>query len=107
MLPDTILRLPAVKAATGLSRSTIYERIKQGTFPVPVPLGVHAVGWLASEVAAWIQGQIDKGRAASDQTSEAVGERSSAVEPTGGRALENSRAHTQARSPRSGRAFSS
>jgi len=55
MLPDTILRLPAVKAATGLSRSTIYERIRQGTFPLPVPLGRKAVGWLESEIGAWIQ----------------------------------------------------
>ncbi|MEW6168641.1 MAG: AlpA family transcriptional regulator [Pseudomonadota bacterium] len=63
MLPDTILRLPDVKAATGLSRSTIYARIKQGAFPAPVSLGGHAVGWPASEVAAWIQRRVDDGRA--------------------------------------------
>jgi len=62
MLPDTILRLPAVKAATGLSRSTIYERIGAGTFPKAIPLGDHAVGWLASEVGAWIQQRISEAR---------------------------------------------
>jgi prophage regulatory protein len=62
MLPDTILRLPAVKAATGLSRSTIYERISAGTFPKPIPLGDHAIGWLASEVGAWIQQRISEAR---------------------------------------------
>jgi prophage regulatory protein len=62
MLPDTILRLPAVKAATGLSRSTIYERIQKGTFPSPIPLGDKAVGWLASEVGAWIQRRISEAR---------------------------------------------
>lgn len=62
MLPDTFLRLPAVKAATGLSRSTIYERISAGTFPRPVALGDHAVGWLASEVGAWIQQRIAEAR---------------------------------------------
>lgn len=46
MLSDTILRLPAVKAATGLSRSTIYERVRLGTFPAPVPLGRNSVGWM-------------------------------------------------------------
>ncbi len=62
MLPDTILRLPAVKAATGLSRSTIYLRVRQGTFPAPVPLGGKAVGWLESEVGAWIQRTVAEGR---------------------------------------------
>ena len=55
MLADTILRLPAVKAATGLSRSTIYDRIRNGTFPAPVSLGGNMVGWPASEVEGWIQ----------------------------------------------------
>ncbi len=31
----TILRLPTVKARTGLSRSTIYLRIAEGRFPAP------------------------------------------------------------------------
>ena len=40
----TILRLPDVKRSTGLSRSTIYQRITRGTFPKPVSLGGRAVG---------------------------------------------------------------
>ena len=48
----TILRLPAIKTSTGLSRSTIYLRVAQGEFPKPVSLGGRAVGWPASEVAA-------------------------------------------------------
>ena len=51
-MTHTILRLPAVKAATGLSRSTVYLRIMQGAFPHPVSLGGRAVGWPAHEVAA-------------------------------------------------------
>src|SRR4051812_31631221 len=35
----TILRLPAVKAQTGYSRSTIYLRVSQGLWPRPVSLG--------------------------------------------------------------------
>jgi prophage regulatory protein len=48
----TILRLPAVLADTGLSRSTIYLRIAQGAFTRPVSLGARAVGWPAHEVTA-------------------------------------------------------
>ena len=38
-MPHTVLSLPAVKARTGLSRSTIYLRVSQGVFPTPVSLG--------------------------------------------------------------------
>lgn len=48
----TILRLPAVKAETGASRSTIYLRIQQGLWPQPVRLGPRSVGWPSAEVAA-------------------------------------------------------
>lgn len=51
MLP-TILRLPAVKSESGLSRSTIYLRIAQRQWTKPVSLGARAVGWPSSEVAA-------------------------------------------------------
>lgn len=51
-MTQAILRLPAIKAATGLSRSSIYLRITQGEFPRPVSLGGRAVGWPASEVTA-------------------------------------------------------
>ena len=53
-----ILRLPAVKARTGLSRSTIYLRISEGTFPKPVSLGGRAVGWVDSEINDWLNQQI-------------------------------------------------
>lgn len=54
-LSESFLRLPEVKAATGLSRSTIYARVGLGKFPAPVSLGGHSVGWPASRVNAWIQ----------------------------------------------------
>ena len=47
-----ILRLPDVKAATGLARSTLYLRIATRTFTHPVSLGGRAVGWPAHEVGA-------------------------------------------------------
>lgn len=61
-MTHTILRLPAVKARTGLSRSSIYLRIARGDFPKPVSLGGRAVGWIESEIQAWLQQQIDTTR---------------------------------------------
>ncbi len=58
----TVLRLSNVKARTGLSRSTIYERIKQGDFPAQVSLGPRAVGWLESDINAWISAQVERSR---------------------------------------------
>jgi len=48
----TILRLPAVKSESGLSRSTIYLRVSQGLWTKPVSLGARAVGWPSDEVEA-------------------------------------------------------
>jgi len=58
----SILRLPAVKARTGLSRSTIYLRVAEGTFPKPVSLGGRAVGWVESEIQQWLEQQIEASR---------------------------------------------
>ena len=59
----TILRIPAVKTESGLSRSTIYLRIAQGLWTKPVSLGARAVGWPSDEVeainAARIAGNTD------------------------------------------------
>ena len=63
-MTHTILRLPAVKSETGISRSTHYLRITQGLFTKPVSLGPRAVGWPSSEVeainAARIAGKSDE-----------------------------------------------
>jgi prophage regulatory protein len=58
----TILRLPVVRARTGLSRSTIYLRISDGSFPIPVSLGARAVGWLESDIEEWIKRRILESR---------------------------------------------
>lgn len=63
-MSTNILRLPAVKARTGLSRSTIYARISAGEFPKAVNLGARAVGWLESEVNAWLSQQVTRSRKA-------------------------------------------
>ena len=57
-----ILRLPTVKARTGLSRSTIYLRMSQGSFPKPIALGGRAIGWLENEIDEWIVERIEQSR---------------------------------------------
>lgn len=59
-----IMRLPEVKAVTGLSRSTIYFRMALGTFPKQVCLGGRAVGWLEDEIQDWLNQQIQASRRA-------------------------------------------
>ncbi len=49
-----IFRLPLVVAATGLSRSSIYAFVANGTFPQPVRLGARAVGWKESDLKEWL-----------------------------------------------------
>jgi prophage regulatory protein len=52
-----VLRLPDVKAMTGLSRSSIYARIADGSFPKQIRLGSdsRAVAWLQSDIEAWLK----------------------------------------------------
>lgn len=55
-----IFRLQDVITATGLSRSTLYKYISEGTFPKPVSLGDRCVGWVDSEVHDWILARIQE-----------------------------------------------
>ncbi|MEQ7760117.1 AlpA family transcriptional regulator [Xanthomonas hortorum] len=52
-----LLRIAQVKDRVGMSQTTIYDRIKKGTFPKPVPLGT-LVAWLESEIDAWIAARV-------------------------------------------------
>ena len=55
----TILRLPAVKERTALSRSTIYLRIANNEFPAPISLGGRAVGWVEEDINNWLAEKIE------------------------------------------------
>jgi prophage regulatory protein len=71
-MSSTILRLPAVIARTGLSRSTLYVLVAAGTFPQPIGLGARAIGWLETDVESWIMQRIELGRRHSPKTSTAA-----------------------------------
>ena len=62
---QSVLRLHVVKNRVGLSRSTIYAWIAQGTFPKPISLGDRAVGWLESDINNWIESRVMETRQSS------------------------------------------
>ena len=59
-MTDQLWRRPRVEEETGLSRSTLYEKIKEGSFPSPVKIGKRAVAWPSSKVEAWKQEQLSQ-----------------------------------------------
>ena len=54
MVLDRIVRFPECEQLTGLSRSSIYRKMANGTFPSHRQLGPNCVGWRLSEILAWI-----------------------------------------------------
>ena len=52
--PDRIIRLKTVLSRTGLSRSTIYRKIAEGTFPTQIKISVNGTGWYESDINRWI-----------------------------------------------------
>ena len=63
-MPDRLIRAPEVEHLTGLSRRTIYRKIKVGQFPAVIRLGANSVAWRESEVAAWVAAPQEWGKAA-------------------------------------------
>lgn len=57
-MTTAILKLPSVIARTGLSRSSIYKRVSEGTFPQPISLGIRSVGWVEAEIEEYLVRQI-------------------------------------------------
>ena len=52
--PEKIIRLQTVLARTGLSRSTLYRKIAEGTFPSQLKISIHGTGWHESAIQRWI-----------------------------------------------------
>ena len=60
----SFLRLPEVKAITGLSKTSLYAMIRNKNFPAPVRLGPRAVAWVRSEVRQWAVKRVQASRSA-------------------------------------------
>ena len=55
MQTDRILRLKAVIDLTGLTRTTLYRQMQEGTFPKNVQISPRCVGWRESAIREWSQ----------------------------------------------------
>lgn len=61
-LQTKLLRLPQVKESTGLSKSSIYARIAEGTFPKQISIGPRLVVWVESDIQNWIAELVSAAR---------------------------------------------
>ncbi len=52
--PDRIIRMGTVRYRTGLSRSTIYRKIAEGTFPAQLKISVNGAGCRESDIDRWV-----------------------------------------------------
>lgn len=55
---ETILRLKTVLERTGLSRSSLYRKMQNGTFPKNLKIGERSAGWYASAVDEWVRNPV-------------------------------------------------
>lgn len=53
-----IMRIDEVTLVAGLKRTSVYKYMAHGTFPKPVALGDRAVGWVSTEIEAWVKARI-------------------------------------------------
>jgi prophage regulatory protein len=58
-LSDSLLDLPQVRAATKLSRSTVYQKIAAGSFPAPAKIG-RSSRWSRQEIEGWIAAKLSE-----------------------------------------------
>ena len=56
--PDRIIRFNTVRARTGLSRSTIYRKIAEGTFPPQIKISTNGAGWKESDINRWVANPV-------------------------------------------------
>jgi len=55
------LRRPQVENLTGLSRSTIYSMVADGSFPKQIKIGRRAVTWREADIVTWMNNKSDTG----------------------------------------------
>jgi prophage regulatory protein len=69
---DNILRVSEVEERTGLSRITIWRKVRAGAFPPPIQLSENTIGWPEADVAAWRDAQPRRTYGASQPAPEAA-----------------------------------
>lgn len=56
------LSLPSVLEKTSISRASVYNFMREGSFPKQINLGARKVGWLNSEIETWIAERVAASR---------------------------------------------
>jgi len=56
---EVIIKKSTVLGTVGFSGPTLWRRVKEKNFPQPVHLGGRSIGWLQSEVCAWIKARVE------------------------------------------------
>ena len=54
MTAEYLIDRTEVEQRVGLTRSSIYDAMRKGNFPLPLKVGPKAVRWRASEIEAWV-----------------------------------------------------
>ena len=59
-LPETerLIRLPEVMQLTGIGKTTVYEHMKNGTFPKSYRVCTRLSAWRLSEIRTWINERV-------------------------------------------------
>ena len=52
---ERFLRIPEIVPRTGMSKTTVYNRINQEFFPKQIPIGANLVVWLERDIQEWMQ----------------------------------------------------
>ena len=58
MTDKKFIKLPTVMDLTGYRRTSIFDKVAEGTFPAPVKLGPRAVAWVSEEIESWMDARI-------------------------------------------------
>ncbi len=53
-----LIRLKEVCEITGLSRSSIYEAMKNSVFPRSVSIGKRSVAWRSTDISDWVESRV-------------------------------------------------
>ena len=53
-----LIRLPQIIEITGMKKASIYLWMSENRFPKPIRIGARSVGWVESEISAWIRARI-------------------------------------------------
>ena len=54
-----LYRISPLVKNIGVSKSTIWLWVKEGSFPKPIRLGKKSVAWLGSDIENWIQSRVN------------------------------------------------